>query len=310
MCVESNISKIVLPSEEQIIATAKKYIANMVRLTDKEAVQFIEICKAYSLDPFKREVYVVAYGDGQNRSFSIVTGYEVYIKRADRSGKLDGWNIEITEDGKKAICKIYRKDWKYPFVHTVYLEEAIQKKKDGSINSMWLKMPKFMLRKVAIGQAFRLAFPDELGGMPYLSEEISDKRSEELQCPKDIPDAEVVDDKTGEVTNMDDETGKDSKAIDNLQSYQKNNTAQIAGIVDEILNISKIKKVSVMKITENKPLEHFGVERLNNLLKKLKNGDYNLPEYLEDPPKPGDSEDIEDVGLDKRTGSYYEDLPF
>jgi hypothetical protein len=29
-------------------------------------------------------------------------------------------------------------------------------------------MPRFMLKKVAIGQAFRLAFPEELGGMPYM----------------------------------------------------------------------------------------------------------------------------------------------
>ena len=33
-------------------------------------------------------------------------------------------------------------------------------------------MPNFMLKKVAIAQGFRLAFPDELGGLPYLAEEL------------------------------------------------------------------------------------------------------------------------------------------
>jgi len=39
----------------------------------------------------------------------------------------------------------------------------------------WLKMPTFMLKKVAMGQGFRLAFPEYLSGMPYLAEEISNE---------------------------------------------------------------------------------------------------------------------------------------
>ena len=33
-------------------------------------------------------------------------------------------------------------------------------------------MPEFMIKKVCIGQGFRLAFPNELGGLPYLQEEL------------------------------------------------------------------------------------------------------------------------------------------
>jgi hypothetical protein len=39
-------------------------------------------------------------------------------------------------------------------------------------NSMWFSKPRTMLKKVAIGQGFRLCFPDELGGMGYLEEEV------------------------------------------------------------------------------------------------------------------------------------------
>jgi hypothetical protein len=42
-------------------------------------------------------------------------------------------------------------------------------------------MPEFMTKKVAIGQGFRLAFPNELGGMPYLAEEITDQKFEDLE---------------------------------------------------------------------------------------------------------------------------------
>ena len=146
------------------------------KLSEKERMNFIEIAQAYCLNPFKREIYCVSYGYGDNKTTSIITGYEVYIKRAERTGKLDGWDLTI--EGKmpdlKAIVTIYRNDWSRPFKHEVYFEEVVQRKKDGSINAMWAKMPKFMLRKVAIAQGIRLCFTDELGGMPYTADEISE----------------------------------------------------------------------------------------------------------------------------------------
>ena len=132
--------------------------------------QFVEIAKAYGLNPFKREIYCISYG-GQT---SIITGYEVYIKRAERTGKLDGWNVEIEgkDNDMKAILTIYRNDWKQPFKHEAYFEEAANRTKDGELNSVWKKMPRFMLKKVAIAQGFRLCFSDELGGMPYTGDEL------------------------------------------------------------------------------------------------------------------------------------------
>lgn len=145
-------------------------------LLPKEKAMFVEMAKAYGLNPFKREIYLTAFGEGQYRQCSIVTGYEVYLKRAERIGKLDGW--EVTTDGKvgdktlSATVTIHRKDWTHPFRHTVYFREVCQTKKDGSLNRFWEKQPYFMTKKVAIAQAFRLCFPDEFGGMPYTSDEM------------------------------------------------------------------------------------------------------------------------------------------
>jgi len=72
----------------------------------------------------------------------------------------------------KAVVEIFRKDWTHSFIHEVYWEEAVSKKKDGSPTQFWAKQPRFQLRKVATAQAFRLAFPDELGGLPYESAEL------------------------------------------------------------------------------------------------------------------------------------------
>jgi phage recombination protein Bet len=146
------------------------------QLTDSEKLQFIEIAQAFRLNPFKREIHVAVYGEGEYRRLSIITGYEVYLKRAERTGRLDGWRAWIKGEGEqmKALVEIHRKDWSEPFVHEVYWREAVQKKKDGSPTSFWTKQPRFQLKKVAISQGFRLAFPDELGGLPYDASELPD----------------------------------------------------------------------------------------------------------------------------------------
>jgi phage recombination protein Bet len=143
-------------------------------LLPNEKKMFFNIAREFGLNPFKREIHITAYGEGDYRKCSIITGYEVYIKRAERTGKLDGWKVWTEGDGKslKAVVEIYRKDQKYPFVHEAYYIECCQYNKNGLPNAIWAKQPRFMTKKVAIGQAFRLCFPDDLGGMPYEETEI------------------------------------------------------------------------------------------------------------------------------------------
>lgn len=140
-------------------------------LTAGEKNTYLQIAKAYNLNPFKREVHVSKY----NGQMSIITGYEVYIKRAERSGQLDGWDARTegkVEDGSlKAIVTIHRKDRKFPFVWESLYSECVQTTKEGRPTRFWQKAD-FMTKKVAISQAFRLCFSDELGGMPYTSDEI------------------------------------------------------------------------------------------------------------------------------------------
>jgi phage recombination protein Bet len=145
-------------------------------LTEAEKTQFVSVCKAFGLNPWKREVYATVYGEGSYRRFSVIVGYETYLKRAERTGRLDGWSsrIEGTGNDMKAIVEIHRRDWSQPLIHEVYFTEAVQKKKDGTPTSFWSKMPRFQLKKVCISQAFRLCFPDELGGLPFDASELPD----------------------------------------------------------------------------------------------------------------------------------------
>lgn len=148
-----------------------EYLSSMGnKLPQKHQTQFLELASAFKLNPFKREIYAVGYGENWN----IITGYNVYIKIGERTGKLNGWNVTVEGKGEEmtATVTIHRKDWEYPFEHTVLFSEVCQKTKDGKLNSVWSKMPSFMCKKVAIAQGFRLCFSDELAGMPYTSDEL------------------------------------------------------------------------------------------------------------------------------------------
>lgn len=156
-------------------------------LTADEQKNFLQIAMDFNLNPFKREIYCTSYGKGENKKTSIIIGYEVYIKRAERTGQLDGWQVVTTGSVKnndlKATITIYRKDRKFPFIHEVDYSEYVQMTTDYNTkqqrpNKMWAEKPITMLKKVATAQGFRLCFSDELGGMPYDSSELPEEEKE------------------------------------------------------------------------------------------------------------------------------------
>lgn len=167
---------------EDYKAIAVKWLessGNLRRFTESEKSQFIDICVAYGLNPIKKEVYGVKYGD----SFNIIVSADFYRKRAERTGLMDGFNTSVAEENgiQKAVCTIYRKDWKRPYIHEVYMNEY------NSGRSLWREKPLTMLKKVAEAQAFRKCFPDELGGVPYTEEELPEEMSKD--SPKPAGDA-------------------------------------------------------------------------------------------------------------------------
>lgn len=160
-------------------------------LNQSQVQQFLAVSMAFNLNPWKKEVYPIPYTSNGKTTMSIVTGYEVYLKRADLNPNYDGYQIEwngtfirskIQKSGKNGsysvdallpkdddvscICTVYRKDRKMPVRCEVFYSEYTQG------NSMWYAKPRVMLEKVAIARAMRLAFPTEFGGMPYESAEL------------------------------------------------------------------------------------------------------------------------------------------
>lgn len=154
---------------------ALSYLKSMgLNIPEQFQTQFIEIAAAMKLNPFLNEIHAISYNTKEGPVFKCVTGYMVYIKRAERSGKLNGWEVSSANVGGQMVSTvtIYRKDWEKPFRHSVRFNEVAQWGPDGQLSKLWRKMPAFMCEKACISQGFRLCFPDELAGMPYTKEEL------------------------------------------------------------------------------------------------------------------------------------------
>ena len=150
------------------------------KVTDKELKLFLELCKAQRLNPFLREAYLIKFGNDAN----IITGKDVFLKRARANESFRGFKAGIIVQSERGIEKregtfylkgqenlvggwasVYIKDWDVPFDHTVALTEF------NKGTATWKNMPAVMIRKVALVQALREAFPDDLSQL-YAAEEM------------------------------------------------------------------------------------------------------------------------------------------
>lgn len=149
------------------------------KVTDKELKLFLELCKAQKLNPFLREAYLIKFGNDAN----IITGKDVFLKRARANESFRGFKAGIIVQSERGIEKregtfylkgqenlvggwasIYIKDWDVPFDHTVVLSEF------NKGTATWKNMPATMIRKVALVQALREAFPEDYQGLYDSSE--------------------------------------------------------------------------------------------------------------------------------------------
>ena len=175
-------------------------------LSKEKKMFFYRISKEFGLNPFKREIYLVPFG----QDFNIVTGYQVYIKRAEATGKLDGW--EVVSGSEYATITIYRKDFSKAF------RWCVLKKEFEKNTPIWRNMPDFMLKKVVIGQGFRLAFPNELSGLPYIEEELGSEiqsQAKEIKNLNDKNDSKPDIDDDAEITILMNKLSEMIREIDN-----------------------------------------------------------------------------------------------
>ena len=160
-------------------ADIKKYFDPQNLLTDKQVGQALALCKGRNLNPFANEVYIVAYKNRNGGTeFSLIVSKEAFLKRAAQCKDYKGFEagvVAVDSEGvmherKGAImlpgdtliggwARVYRENFKVPVEIFVSREEYDKKQ------STWNSMPATMIRKTALVNALREAFPEDLGNM-------------------------------------------------------------------------------------------------------------------------------------------------
>jgi phage recombination protein Bet len=188
---QSQLVKIETPAGIVTLSPAivRKYLVNGNGIVTEQEVQFfLALCKYQQLNPFLREAYLIKYG---SQPATIVTGKEAFLKRAQKIPECRGYRAGVIcqcQESKEIVttegycppscdlvagwAEVQRSNWDIPLRVEVSLAEYIGKKSDGSPSRMWSEKPATMIRKVALVQALREAFPESFGGM-YSPEEIN-----------------------------------------------------------------------------------------------------------------------------------------
>lgn len=170
--------------------TVKNYLVSgdKDRVTTQEVVMFMNLCQHNCLDPWLREAYLIKFG---SEPATIVAAKEAYTKRAECNEQFNGQeagiillNEETNEINYRkgsfklpnetlvgGYAEVWRKDRGHSYRIEVSLDEYMGKKKDGNPTMIWRTKPATMIRKVALVQALREAFPGNLGGA-YTAEEV------------------------------------------------------------------------------------------------------------------------------------------
>ncbi len=132
--------------------------------TETEFELLMYLSAQYGLDPIRRQIWAVKYG---NSPASIFTGRDGFLEIAHRSGQFDGMESGVREEGDDLIgwCRVYRKDMSHAFYVEVYEKEYTTGK------NLWQTKPRIMIQKVAESSCLRRAF--SVSG---------------LYCPEEMPE--------------------------------------------------------------------------------------------------------------------------
>ncbi len=168
--------------------TVRNYLARgNGEISDQEVAFFLRTCQAKKLDPLENgEVYLVKYDN--TKPAQIVIGYHAYLRRAEKFPDYRGYKagVVVIRGGKlehkegSAVykmldetlvggwCRVFREMPNGSIAET-YQEVSLEEYSTGKSN--WVAKPGTMIRKCAISQAIRGAYPNEYEGL-YTVEEM------------------------------------------------------------------------------------------------------------------------------------------
>jgi len=269
--------------------TVKNYLVNgNGEVTDQEVAMFINLCRYQGLNPFLREAYLIKYDS--KAPASTVVGKDAFTRRASQIEECKGWsagvavvtrkNEYVEREGTIVLpeerlvggwCEVLREGWEKPFKVSVNLSEY------NTGKSMWAKMPATMIRKVAIVQGLRDAFPDKFQGMYDQSEMGTDGRLPETEIPQN-PDEQTIDKAKkkaiSELIGEDEEririakkvvAGYGHSGIKNItngdyEDIMEDLQAAFAEMEEETIDIDEMDEEMKAEIAEQEFYEHYEAE--------------------------------------------------
>jgi len=154
--------------------TVKQYlVSGNGNVTDQEVVMFMQLCKFQELNPFLNEAYLVKFGSSPAQ---IIVSKEAFMKRANANPHYRGAQAGIMVARGDEIVQLngavkLPKDTLIGGWATIKRDDRedthveISLDEFGKGQSTWKSMPNNMIRKSAIVNALREAFPEQLGAM-------------------------------------------------------------------------------------------------------------------------------------------------
>lgn len=158
-------------------STVRKFIlTGSGTATDADVAGFLALCQARGLNPLARDAYLVKYGDGPA---STIVSKDFYVRAATQQPTYKGMRagvVVITREGElveregalvggqteKLVggwAEVHDSRWTVPVRAVVGMDEY------NSGKSLWRSKPATMIRKVALVQALREAYPAQFEGL-------------------------------------------------------------------------------------------------------------------------------------------------
>ncbi|KNH23896.1 phage recombination protein Bet [Priestia megaterium] len=210
-------------------STVKNYLVRgNDTVSEQEIVMFINLCKYQKLNPFLNEAYLVKF---KGAPAQIITSKEAFMKRAETNENFEGLEagIIVERDGQMidiegAIklpkdtliggwAKVFRSDRKSPISVRISYEEF------SKSQATWKSMPLNMIRKTAIVNAMREAFPGNLGNM--YTEEEQQVTNPVTSSPEETVKREVKEKANTEVIDMEYQEVNDDQPVAPSQEEEK-----------------------------------------------------------------------------------------
>lgn len=145
-------------------------------LTQQEYMFAVSQCKAFGLDPRKKEIYFVPFVGKNGNTIASITSYEVYANELEQAGYdfICEWENDKEQDKTKLMIRakvLYKSNGnlRYQTPWISIQEYAKMDFKKEKLVGMWANFPSLMLEKCVLVRVCRFVLGKNMG---YTAEEL------------------------------------------------------------------------------------------------------------------------------------------